>query len=703
MCEIVFASLGSMIALTTCLSTILLSMCMVQCSTYKIGVGIADMTGPPVEVTFMGYANMDQRGQGIHLRQFARTFIIDDGRQRLVIVSSECGMQGHFVRKQVLRILAKKYGDLYTERNVMMSGTHTHSTPGGFLMHLLFDITSLGFVPETFRAYVKGILRSIKRAHSNMVDGRISMSDGIVLDVNYNRSPTAYMENPYSERARYEYDVDKRMVQLRFESLDGQPLGCVTWYAVHATSMNNSNTLVSSDNLGYAAILVEQRMNPPETLIGKGPYVAAFIASNLGDVSPNIRGPRCHISGRQCDVQTSTCRKEHCIAVGPGRDMFESTKIIGERLAEAAMKLLKCEEAQNVTGPVKFVHQYVDMPSYSTTYDNDFTRIARQVRGCRPAMGYSFAAGTTDGVGSPLFQQGTVVVNPLWDAAKNFVLPASREQQECHYPKPILLSTGEMSFPYEWQPSVVSTHLATVGDVAIACVPGEFTTMAGRRLRDTLQEAFRFASDKQVLISGLCNSYSDYVVTPQEYNVQRYEGASTIFGPHTLTIYLDVYRRLAENIVQGVEPLGGPEPQEFYRSVMSLLPPVIVDYAGPFKDFGDVIQQPPSVVRPGDRVVVRFVGANPRNNLMQEYSYLTVERFDTPQWTVIATDANWETQFKWIRTNMIFGISEVEIVWDVPETVASGYYRIRHFGHERSMNGNIAAYQGSSEVFKVQT
>lgn len=77
----------------------------------------------------------------------------------------------------------------------------------------------------------------------------------------------------------------------------------------------------------------------------------------------------------------------------------------------------------------------------------------------------------------------------------------------------------QMSFPYEWQPSVVSTHLATVGDVAIACVPGEFTTMAGRRLRDTLQEAFRFASDKQVLISGLCNSYSDYVVTPQEYNV----------------------------------------------------------------------------------------------------------------------------------------------------------------------------------------
>jgi neutral ceramidase len=32
--------------------------------------------------------------------------------------------------------------------------------------------------------------------------------------------------------------------------------------------MNNTNTLVSSDNVGYAAILFEQRMNPGR-LIGK--------------------------------------------------------------------------------------------------------------------------------------------------------------------------------------------------------------------------------------------------------------------------------------------------------------------------------------------------------------------------------------------------------------------------------------------------
>lgn len=36
------------------------------------------------------------------------------------------------------------------------------------------------------------------------------------------------------------------------------------------------------------------------------------------------------------------------------------------------------------------------------------------------------------------------------------------------------------------------------------------------------------------------------------------------------------------------------------------------------------------------------VAGHPRNNLRTESTYLTVERFDG-NWTVVATDANWET------------------------------------------------------------
>ena len=38
------------------------------------------------------------------------------------------------------------------------SGTHTHASPAGFLQYLLYDITSLGFVTQSFEAMVEGIL-----------------------------------------------------------------------------------------------------------------------------------------------------------------------------------------------------------------------------------------------------------------------------------------------------------------------------------------------------------------------------------------------------------------------------------------------------------------------------------------------------------------------------------------------------------------
>ena len=43
-----------------------------------------------------------------------------------------------------------------------------------------------------------------------------------------------------------------------------------------------------------------------------------------------------------------------------------------------------------------------------------------------------------------------------------------------------------------------------------------------------------------IAIAGLTNTYSSYVTTFEEYQAQRYEGASTIFGPHTLDAYIQV-------------------------------------------------------------------------------------------------------------------------------------------------------------------
>lgn len=60
---------------------------------------------------------------------------------------------------------------------------------------------------------------------------------------------------------RYKYNTDKLMQVLKFTDLQGKPIGVISWFAVHGTSMNNSNKLISGDNKGYAAMRFEQDYN----------------------------------------------------------------------------------------------------------------------------------------------------------------------------------------------------------------------------------------------------------------------------------------------------------------------------------------------------------------------------------------------------------------------------------------------------------
>ncbi|XP_077285659.1 neutral ceramidase-like [Arctopsyche grandis] len=696
-----------MIVLKLFLSSLLVGQYVV--AQYNVGVGIADITGSPVEVAMMGYAKLSQVGKGIHLRQYSRAFIFEQANTRLVFVSMDIGMTSTGLRQEVLKRLTKLYGTLYNETNVILSGTHTHSGPGGYNMYFLFDLSILGFVQQTFKAHVNGIVKSIKLAHENLTPAKIFYNEGTVENSNINRSPQSYLLNPDYERIKYSKDTDTKMVQIKFvSSVDNSILGAISWFAVHPTSMNNTNPLVSSDNMGYASILLEQAMNPKGTLPGQGKFVSAFASSNLGDVSPNIKGPKCEFSGLPCDALTSHCSKnEKCFASGPGKDMFESTQIIAQRIQEVGLKLLQTEPGYEINGPINVVHQYVNMPDMEVPdYDVQNERFIpdKLVKGCLPAMGYSFAAGTTDGPGEFNFTQGTKTGNPLWDSIRNFLATPTKEDIECQAPKPILLATGRMKFPYEWQPKILSTQLALLGDLVIAAIPGEFTTMSGRRMRSLLTNTFASAGKNvKVIIAGLSNTYSDYIVTPEEYQAQRYEAASTIYGPHTLTIHLHQYNELAKAIISNERVSPGPTPIDFSDRLITLVTPVIFDIAPWGHSFGNCIQEPDAKYTSNDEVHVKFVSGNPRNNLLTDATYLTVEKYDdnTNEWFIIATDSNWETKFVWERTSLFLGKSEVNIYWKIRPDTTIGTYRIKHYGYYRHIFTSPKRYEGVTRTFKV--
>ena len=62
-------------------------------------------------------------------------------------------------------------------------------------------------------------------------------------------------------------------------------------------------------------------------------------------------------------------QSQKCVASGPGSDMFESTKIIGEKQYQMAMKLYRTADVSGMklSGPIDFRHQNVDMSKYQFT------------------------------------------------------------------------------------------------------------------------------------------------------------------------------------------------------------------------------------------------------------------------------------------------------------------------------------------------
>ncbi|NWI99499.1 ASAH2 ceramidase, partial [Crypturellus undulatus] len=677
---------------------------------YLIGVGRADCTGPVAEIPLMGYANADQVGGGLLTRLYSRAFIVaePDNSKRVVFVSADIGMVSQKLRLEVLSELKSKYGELYRQDNVILSGTHTHSGPAGYFQYTLFWITSKGLIKPSLQAIVKGIVKSIDIAHENMKAGRIFINRGTVENSQINRSPYSYLQNPASERSRYSSNTDKEMVLLKMVATNGQELGLISWFAIHPVSMNNTNHLVNSDNVGYASYLFEQEKNAG-MLPGEGSFVAAFASSNLGDVSPNTKGPFCINTGDSCDNPQSTCPvggAKMCMAMGPGTDMFDSTRIIGQNIYLKA-KELYTSASQEITGLLSSAHQWVNMSDVSVTLN-----ATHVVKTCKPALGHSFAAGTIDGVGALNFTQGAIEGDPFWDTIRDQLLgKPSNETQACHDPKPILFSTGEMTRPHPWHPDIVDVQLATIGSLAIVAVPGELTTMSGRRLREAVRSEFEShgTSGMNVVIAGLCNVYTHYITTYEEYQVQRYEAASTIYGPHTLSAYMQLYRGLAKAIATDtVQDLpSGPEPPLFNITSLTLVPTVIADRTPSNKTFGDVLQEVRQQYRVGEVAEVTFVSANPRNSVQNatEHNFLTVERYidSSGTWSVVHNDASWETRFYW--TKGLLGQSSATVEWHIPSTAEPGTYRIRYFGHYKKIPlfqpAVYYAFEGTSSAFEI--
>jgi neutral ceramidase len=290
-------------------------------------------------------------------------------------------------------------------------------------------------------------------------------------------------------------------------------------------------------------------------------------------------------------------------------------------------------------------------------------------------------------------------IHDLWSA-----FTCTTTTTPCQAEKPIVLEMGSMK-PFPWSPEVLPLQLVTVGNVALVAVPFELTTMAGRRLRETVRAHLGPAGVTEVVIAGLANAYAGYVTTREEYAKQDYEGASTHFGPWTLAALQQNFARVAEAMSQGRSLPPGPEPRDMSGKVNNARLPVRPDELPEGERFGSVLENAQGPYSRNQQVRVKFWGANPRNDLRTQGSFLEVQRRDeSGAWKPIAYDWDWETVLRWARYPCPQGraCSLVTIEWKIPADATPGTYRIQHAGKWRDARGQLHDYEGLSREFLVR-
>jgi neutral ceramidase len=132
------------------------------------------------------------------------------------------------------------------------------------------------------------------------------------------------------------------------------------------------------------------------------------------------------------------------------------------------------------------------------------------------------------------------------------------------------------------------------------------TTMAGRILRRRVLERLAPLGVERVVIAGLANTYSDYITTREEYELQHYEGASTLFGPHTHAAYLQIFSGLADSMRDGAVFGGGERAPAAIDPGVSSRPGVVFDDKRLWEKFGQVMDRPGSAYSVGQEVSVTF-------------------------------------------------------------------------------------------------
>jgi neutral ceramidase len=456
---------------------------------------------PPGVATF-GHALDAHVAEGYWTRLYCRVFYLERGDKTLVLVPCELAAMSALLQRQVIENLE----GLLHPSELMMTAVHTHAGVAHYFGAPQytgpFSSRHPGYDDALMHDMAKQISDAVKRAWMRRQPAALKWShrDDFTCFTR-NRSIEAFKLNGEAPRANVglpDLDaIDPDMNILSFHALDDAgkpvgPLGSVSFFAMHPTVVRNTNRLFGGDTAGVVSRFVERRMRQQWAEAGTEPLetdpLHGVVNTNEGDISPIwYRG----------DIDEAILRGNAVAAyVWNHHPAFDGTE-----------------------PPARIDRTYLEERAPGLTFEDQGGVYSL----CNCAyLGMGTAGGATDHPTSiaPIKLFGT---DP----------PADYTKIECQAPKvPLMWMLSKVMRGF---PTTLPLASVRINDTVISFVPAEMTVTAGSHLNKRVLEALEKydGAPNRAIVAGLANEYIQYVATEKEYQLQAYEGASTIYGPNS--------------------------------------------------------------------------------------------------------------------------------------------------------------------------
>jgi len=500
---------------------------------YRIGRSKIEMTPEAKNQVLMGWGDPHHRARRVAAPLHVRALRVQDDRDNIVFfVQLDLCMVSEYLHSRIFSCVREsKIPELASlqDSELVLAANHTHAAPGGYCREIVYQVGSLGMDEEWVQRIAERTRAALEQACEESVPASLVRLTGIIPEssrIQHNRSLEAYLRNPDRPNDR---GVDPEFPILHFVGDAQESLAVMSFLGLHGTCIHQDQNVIHPDHKGLASQAMEATALSDR-------FVALFLQGAAGDQTSNF--------------QSHTPQDFHR---GVSPNDFENAQYVADVQVEAIGRAIHLQSGvEEIRGVIQSVRSRVEFfqPSSQQGPAMGLPMVFSTQEGRAPGRWLTQTLGWLQGK-----QQQGSTPQGLLHASKNRALDGFERRVFCfslagiaqfgrifYWLHPVLKRLNEMSANRELEqlpllPEFQSISVIRIGQQAIVAAPGEFTLQASRRLLGELGET-------NAIFLGYANGYGSYVTTPEEYDLQRYEGASTIYGRETLSAYQAALREV---------------------------------------------------------------------------------------------------------------------------------------------------------------